>query len=231
MMEGEDEMGSQFDQQQAQCKRVIDSCVFGKRKRRLSEIIGCWPWLISHQTSFVSNCISFDSWIVFKSTLAAIWNHKWFLSQACGPILVGQINDSHRSKMVPVCLSSSHFLSANLPHPGILYRRIRIGNLSLEQLYCLFVAFGRPQRRPNPSDNRKRGQRIPAVCQASSRIQVLDGVYEGNIYFHNDDLLLGLWHSRLLADPVDVLFRSIFHDDEATNYAHVQTQIRTNQLG
>lgn len=152
-------------------------------------------------------------------------------SQTCGPVLVGQINDSRSSPMVSVCLSFSSLLFTDLLCAGILYRCLRLGNLPLEQLYCLFVTPRRPQRRPGPSNDRAGGQRISAICSTSSRIQVLAGVYKGYIYFHSHDLFFGLWHSSFLADPAHVLFRPLFHDDEATNHAHVQTQVRANQLG
>ena len=83
-----------------------------------------------------------------------------FYSQTCRSILDGQINDSYRSKMVSVCILVSSFLFTDLLCSRILYRCLRFRNFLIEQLYCLFVSFGRPQRYPRPSDHRKGGQRI-----------------------------------------------------------------------
>lgn len=95
-----------------------------------------------------------------------------FCSQTCVAILDGQVNDSCCSQMVSVCVFVGSFLFTDLLYSRILYRCLWFGNFPVEQLYCLFVTVGRPhrQQRPRPSNDRKGGQRISAICPTSSRI-------------------------------------------------------------
>jgi hypothetical protein len=88
-------------------------------------------------------------------------------SQTSHPILARQINHPHNPPLDPLHRPPLPLLSPNLPHPRLLHRRLRIGNLSPKQLYRLF----KPPRRSIPT--RRRRSRITEHRQGREGIQTV----------------------------------------------------------
>ena len=152
-------------------------------------------------------------------------------SQASSSVLARQIYDSHYASVDRLCCNICFFLYSSISLAGIFHRRLRIGDLSLEQFYRLLVATGRSHGRWTWfAVHQSRSKRIPAVCETTSRIQILVGMYARDRHLPINDVLLNLWCSGLLAHPPHVLLCALLHDHEKTNYAHVQAPLCANQF-
>lgn len=93
--------------------------------------------------------------------------------------------------MACVCVSSVALFPAHLFSPGLLYRCLRLGYFSLEQLYSISESAGRSGgRRPDITHLQRR--RVPAVYTETARVQILVGVCARDSYLYRHDLLFRL---------------------------------------
>ncbi len=175
MMEGEDDVGSQFDQQQAQSKRAgsLLLCVFGTRKkatrRKLLDVDhGQFP----HPFYFVSNFYWINSSIVSKSISASHRNHNTIL-QSSVRSNIGWTNQRFTSFQDGACLPFSWSFSF---YESILSRDTLLLPTAWESSYwTILFSFCRPwmirttaQPFQQPEKRPKNTGRLPGVFQNSN---------------------------------------------------------------
>lgn len=115
----------------------------------------------------------------------------------------------------------------------ILHCGIWTRNLPAEQFHRISITHGGPSRRRRWLVTSHIGQgrkRVPTICSEVARVQVLDGLHEGNLDWYIYDFLFDIRCPGILAYSIDVLLRIVLYDHEATNPTHVQAQIRPDQL-
>lgn len=193
MMEGTDDGMNGFHNQSAEdtranCESRAVFVSIGFRRFESRSILAIVPaslvqWCLSKS---IALCCFFS---FLSHTMQLILSSCHFSKKGYA-ILARQVDHSHFTEVVFFYVFIATILPAGILGAGLLYCSLWLGNIPLEQLYCLPISCGssRGQRRRHvSSDISKRRQGVPAICEAASRIQILDGLHkrDGNMYFYD----------------------------------------------